>query len=340
VGELWLRIFGAELLVASLIALWRLHIAVSRSYENEPEEEEEEEEEDVNRYVPFWWRWFVLLIVLLVEAFAISSLLDEDGEWVAGAVLAAAGLGVLIFRVADSTGPRFAVFGAALFFSIPLFGALVNLMRLRDVPLVQPAAVIRDTPEGRLVVQGLFIAQKGDRVYLGSIATDGCRSSTIKRRSGFIFSIPSEKVLAMQVGRLQSVELALARAPQLAQSLIRTVGSFPDPRLEDQRSKPKGGWPLRLTNDRAIREEPTIEEVHVISAHPPMAIATVLGERFGWNPGRVFVGGKRARLIRGGWRDERITFYVPKGAKTSRVSVQCPPPGTVLQLPELRDAQT
>ena len=45
-----------------------------------------------------------------------------------------------MFRLADATHARFAPFGIAVFFSVPLFAAIVSLLALREEPLVQPAA--------------------------------------------------------------------------------------------------------------------------------------------------------------------------------------------------------
>jgi hypothetical protein len=283
-----------------------------------------------------------------------------SGEWwVPVAILIAAALAVMNFRIAEGTGARFTTFGIGVFFSLPLFGAIVGLLILADQPLVQPAAVIRSTDEGRLVVEGIYITDNESEVFLGSVATDGCGSDELRPGSGSIFAIPKAEVLAMRIGRVQSIEDALRNAPSLAELLVRNAGAFPEPpRRRDARvttdrtpgnqtpaqgtampeqgtAMPEQGtgkaakrmWPLRHTRDQAVREEPDPDLTPTIQD----GMITVTGGGFGGTPGRLLVGGRPAPIK--SWKGEEIVAKVPARAKTSRVVVRCPRVGLVFGAP-------
>jgi len=288
-------------------------------------------------------------IVLVVTA--VAWVLTEEW-WVPVSMLLAAALAVMNFRIAEGTGTRFTTFGIGVFFSLPLFGAIVGLLILADQPLVQPAAVIRSTDEGRLVVEGLYITDNDSAVFLGSVATDGCGSDELRPGSGSIFAIPKDQVLAMRIGRGQSIEDALRNAPSLAELLVRNAGAFPEPpsrrgtRVTMDRAPDNQGtgqsaateqgagtkaakrmWPLRHTRDKAVREEPDPDPTPTIED----GVITVTGDGFGGTWGRLLVGGRPARIET--WEDDEIIATVPAGAKTSRVAVRCPRVGLALGAP-------
>ena len=146
--------------------------------------------------------WVVrLAAVSLIVAWLAYRISDE--WWIGVAILAAGALALMDFRIAEGTGNRFTIFAVAVFFSLPLYGAVVSLLILANEPLVQPAALIRGGGEGRTVVEGLYIADSDSHIYFGAVATDGCQSTKLRPGSGTIFAIPKSEVLDLRVGRGQ-----------------------------------------------------------------------------------------------------------------------------------------
>lgn len=347
--ELWLL----ALITAGVV------VAIAASYLLKEKEDVEKLEklrtetagEEPDRFKPTL-RLLLLLLALVVVVTGVAW--GASGKWwVPLAILTGAALAVMNFRIAEGTGTRFTTFGLGVFFSLPLFGAIVGLLILADQPLVQPAAVIRSTDEGRLVIEGIYITDNGSDVFLGSVATDGCGSSELRRGSGSIFAIPKDEVLAMRIGRVQSIGDALQNAPALAELLIRNAGAFPEPpkkrqarvttdreagsQSTDQSAAPAEQatgtkqatrmWPLRHTRDQAVREEPDPDPTPQIEG----GVITVNGDGFGDTQGRLLVGGRRARVQT--WDDDKIVAKAPANAKTSRVVVRCPRVGLVLGAP-------
>lgn len=281
------------------------------------------------------------LLLPFVAIFSVAAALMAEEWWALVAVLVAGALAVFNFRLAEGTGNQFAPFGVAVFFSIPLFAAVVAFLSLNDQPLVQPAALIASSDKGRLIVEGLYVTDDGKNVYLGSIATDGCPGE-LKPRSGTILAIPRSGVVAMRIGRLQTVDEAIRMAPSLTRLLVLNTGRFPNrpatkkPSRDARTPATAGGtkgsstgtagetkalgppWPLRHSHDRAIRQEPRVERVARLKG----AHATVYGDHFGNVPGRVVFGDRAATVDK--WSDNAIDVTVPKSVQTSRVSVHCP----------------
>jgi hypothetical protein len=288
----------------------------------------------------------LLGVVLLLALFGWRV----TGElWVAVVVLVAATLALLNFRLARGTENEFTTFGVIVFFSIPLFGAIATFLVLASDPLVQPAAVVRSHDEGRQVIEGIYVTETDSHVYLGSVATDGCGSSSLRRGSGSMFRIPRDEVVSMRVGRAQSIKDAMQNAAALTRLLVRNAGVFPRPNTSpksaqvgvgeeagqtkpgEQNEGPKPAWPLRHTRDRAIREEPDVSGVdpseQTIGGHVSLS-----GERFGRREGRVRIAGQQAQVV--SWEDDEIEVIVPsKARRISRVVVLCPDDDHVLRVP-------
>jgi hypothetical protein len=293
-------------------------------------------------------------LLAMLAVLALGALVLTGEWWIVVAILVAAVLAVMNFRLAQSTGTRFTAFGIGVFFSLPLFGAVVGLLFLANQPLVQPAALIRNTDEGRLVVEGLYVTDTDSKVVLGSVATEGCGSGSVRRGSGAIFSVPATEVEAIVIGRAQPVADALRNAPALAELLVRNAGSFPDARrraatraisARRQRGQPVNGtgtaatgtgtatsgqteqakpkWPLRLTRDQAVRQVPEVEPNPRIKGDQ----VTVEGSGFGDVTGRLLVGGRRASITN--WGDDEIVATMPADPRAFRVVVLCPRAGTV-----------
>jgi outer membrane protein OmpA-like peptidoglycan-associated protein len=144
---------------------------------------------------------FVCGATALLVAFVFWGLFPDD-KWVAGSVLVAAALAGICFGVARASGDRFLPYGLAVFFSVILFGALLNIARLYDDPHVSPAALIRSGNSGSSGVVGLFIGKTDERYWLGAL-TAKCENGEpdgIVRGSGRLFSVRVEQVLDDEVG--------------------------------------------------------------------------------------------------------------------------------------------
>jgi len=144
-------------------------------------------------------------------------------EWWVGVSLPFAGL--LAFgcmRVAHRATPNFAWFGVAVFFSVSLFGAVVETLRTLDEPQVQPMALIRagDGPgEG---LQGIYITETEERVYMASVAANGCNDTDLEGDSGRLFWVPREQVTGYAIGTLQDANSASVTAPEILEDLVAT----------------------------------------------------------------------------------------------------------------------
>lgn len=92
-------------------------------------------------------------------------------------VVAVCAVGIALAVITLALGTRtkgFALFGAAIFVSVVLFGTVVTLWRTYHTPTVQPFAVVRTGSNGSLT--GYFLAETSDSLYLARIANAGQRS--------------------------------------------------------------------------------------------------------------------------------------------------------------------
>jgi outer membrane protein OmpA-like peptidoglycan-associated protein len=128
--------------------------------------------------------------------------LFADHWWVAASVIAATALAGICFGVARASGDHFWPYGLAVFFSVIVFGAALEIARLWKDPQVEPAALIRQGNTGVAGVVGLYIASDDDRYWLGAVTVkceDGVPKK-IRAGSGRIFSIPRSQVLDDVIG--------------------------------------------------------------------------------------------------------------------------------------------
>jgi hypothetical protein len=158
------------------------------------------------------------LYLLVVVAIAGAVLLANPELWLGGVLLVAALLGRAVMRVARLSGNNFGWYGVALFLSVVLFGAALNVLRTIDLPQVQPAALLRENDaEG---VCGLYITETDDRIYLARTDLAEPEGKRPIRTSGRIFWVPREDVTDFSVGSLQSIRDAEKRAPVLRRELL------------------------------------------------------------------------------------------------------------------------
>ena len=148
-------------------------------------------------------------------------------DWVGWSIWLAWGLAGLCFGVARTT-ERFWPYGLAVFFSVALFGAWLNVVRLSDDPELSPAALLRTGNGGTAGVVGLYVARTDDRYWLGAV-TMGCKGerggalvpNRVKQGSGRIFSIPRSQVVDDTIGARTSLDKVGDEALKLLGEVVR-----------------------------------------------------------------------------------------------------------------------
>ena len=158
---------------------------------------------------------FIGLTLVAIGTALIAWKWLEVPDWAAVGFFLAFLFPLLTYHVAHVTGARFAWYGIALLFSVPLFGAVVNTLRLLADPQAKPVALIRKGDKKDEGVQGLYITETDKRVYLASVATEGCGGQTVRKHSGRIFWVPRDDIVAMAVGPLQDIAKAAVEAPEM-----------------------------------------------------------------------------------------------------------------------------
>jgi outer membrane protein OmpA-like peptidoglycan-associated protein len=148
--------------------------------------------------------------------------LGKSEWWVAVSLTAAALIVAALWRISEQVNRRLVWFGVAVFLAVPLFGTLLTVVKNLAHPKVQPLALIRKTDGPRESIQGLYVAETGDRIYFANIATEGCGGDVVPQ-SGRLFSLPTSEVVAMSVGPLQSVEEAGKSALEMSYALTPSV---------------------------------------------------------------------------------------------------------------------
>lgn len=162
-----------------------------------------------------------VIAVLALAAVALPSLVLREW-WSAVSIGTAVILGFGLWRIARLTKPGFIWFGFAAFLSVPLFGALSLMARNLGHPEAQPMALIRKTDGPDESIQGLYVTESSDRVYFANVATEGC-GSKVKPHSGRLLWVPSDEVVAISIGPLQSIKEASTSALEMAYELTPAV---------------------------------------------------------------------------------------------------------------------
>jgi len=129
-------------------------------------------------------------------------------------VLLALGLALAALAVGWRT-QGFALFGAAVFLAVLLFGTITTIARTHYAPRVQAVAVLRSGPDPG--VTGYYIAETADRVYVARIR--GRQVTPKGKRKGNaqfepstprIVVLPRSSVVGILIGPSQSLEDAYA----------------------------------------------------------------------------------------------------------------------------------
>jgi hypothetical protein len=189
------------------------------------EREEEKERLRFGKHRPhrftFTLEGGLALVLLAIVAVAFPALVLKEW-WFAVSIGTAVILGFGLWRIACLAKPGFVWFGLAVFLSVPLFGALSLMARNVGHPEAQPMALIRKTDGPDESIQGLYVTETSDRVYFANVATEGC-GSEVKRHSGRLLWVPSDEVVAMSIGPLESVKEASTSALEMAYELTPSV---------------------------------------------------------------------------------------------------------------------
>jgi len=299
-----------------------------------------------------------LILLATVVVFGPAAALEQWALGVAAGLAVA--FGAAAWVAVDIIGRR-RVWYAAIFVSVPVLGAVAAIVNNLADPQVQPLALLH-AADGRppAAIQGIYVTETEDRVYLASVATHQCTGELVNG-SGQMLSIPREEVAAMFVGPRQSAGDAGKKAYEMAQALSRAggvVAGAPAPEVigspgaaqadaagvaaaGDGAGAVEGlaaaaGPALRrqFTEDQSLVADKT-DPGGVVSADAG-AVVTLKGADFGREPeGRtVRIGGEIAPLIhpKRGWSDERIRFTVPHDAASGPVTLECKPLGDQLAL--------
>jgi hypothetical protein len=161
--------------------------------------------------------WGYVVAALALAAAASVVLIRESG-WLATVAGIALLLGAANLGVAHITGHRFAWYGIAAFVSVVLFGAAFNLLRALEDPQAQGVAILR-TNDAQPVC-GIFVAETDDRLYYARVDLKGTANvRRLRAESGRLLWVPRDRLVAAEVGRLESLANAQSTALRLRQEL-------------------------------------------------------------------------------------------------------------------------
>ncbi len=162
-------------------------------------------------------RWGTVVIALGV-LLGMGAVLSRQNDWVAEVAGAALLLGAVNLAVAYLTGDRFLWYGLTVFASVMVFGATFNFLRGLADPQAQGVAPLRANDAHP--VCGIFVAETKERLWYGRLDLKG--TSDIRRlrnESGRLLWAPRERLVAAEIGPLESVDAAQSTALDLRQEL-------------------------------------------------------------------------------------------------------------------------
>ena len=177
-------------------------------------------------------RRFGIAAIAAVVLVAAAGLAFGIRWWVGVALVVAAALVAVDLWVARATGTNFRWYGAAIFISVAVFGAVLAAARTYAEPQFQAAALLRESdPGGGL--GAIYVTETDDRVYLGQVETacvNGRPDDRPKAGSGRLFWVPRDDVTALAVGRPKRLGAAIDDTPTLLDELEPLRGATLPPR--------------------------------------------------------------------------------------------------------------
>jgi len=180
----------------------------------------EKSEADVPERFELTERGWAFLGVIIVATVAVGWL--GINWWIGVAIAVAWILALATFGVAAATSTRFLWYGAAVFFSVVLYGAIANVLKSLSDPEVQPAALVRLGDAQREGLKGIYVTEGDDRIYLGSVAIECDHEKKLAPDSGRMFWVPTDQVVSLMVGPPQGVKAAKGKATRMLRQL-RTI---------------------------------------------------------------------------------------------------------------------
>lgn len=125
------------------------------------------------------WGKALCAAIVLGAGFVSYRLTDKsDRVWVAACLLFAALLGLACLQVAHRAR-HFAWFGVAVFLSVPLFGTALGAGRTLAEPQLQPMALVRAGDGPAEGLQGIYVTENDERVYMASVAVKSCDNTDL-----------------------------------------------------------------------------------------------------------------------------------------------------------------
>ncbi|ADB53823.1 OmpA family protein [Conexibacter woesei] len=251
--------------------------------------------------------------MLLAAAFAIvaAALCFTVARYLAAVFLAAALFAVLAYGIARAT-QRFWPYGLAVFFSVALFGVVLQAGRLFAVPEAIPVAIVRTADGPGEGLTGLFVADDADGVWFATVArecSDGASGDGVEDDSGRLFHVPDRAVREYATGATMSVGAAASAAVGLLHELTAMQPSPSVSPLAGAVRRPPSADPPPAQRDDAACEPPRIER-SVPSRPLPGRRVMLTGRGFGARPDRVEVDGRAVRSV-SYWTPTRIVFQLP-----------------------------
>ena len=163
-----------------------------------------------------------ILVLPFVVAVVIAPALILGERWLGTTLAAAIVVGIGLWRIAELSRARFALFGLAIFLSAPLFGTIALTTRNIGDPQAQPVAIIRGGDGPAEALQGLYVAETDKRVYFANVATQDC-GKKIVQDSGRLFWIPEDEVVAMSIGPSQDIDKAARASLEMSYALTPDI---------------------------------------------------------------------------------------------------------------------
>jgi hypothetical protein len=208
IGKLVLGIVTAALSVLVLIGAYTIGNTTA------------DREKTLNQFLN--WLALSVLGVFAVVLVAVQT-------WTFSAVLAVGLLGLAELAIGRLHPQRFFWYGASIFASVGLFGAVLTYSRDQHAPSAQPAAVLLD--DG-CVVRGLWVGESSNRVFLARLAPPSEQAEGSMQRpakslleTGRVFWLDRSHVVSESVGMLKRLPAAEDDASEMRGELLALASS-------------------------------------------------------------------------------------------------------------------
>jgi hypothetical protein len=173
--------------------------------------------------------WISVLAGLAVALLALLVALVAVGSWTLAPIVTVLVLMLICIAVGRLHPRRFFWLGITVFMSVSLFGAVLTYSRDRHAPSAQAAAVLL---KNGCAVEGVWVGENADRVFLARVHPDGEASSESGQQlternqaeAGLIFSLDRSQVISESIGKLRRVPYAGRQAEAMRAQLLAIQG--------------------------------------------------------------------------------------------------------------------